>query len=195
MADRYARVDVMFFHKRTCDRLHAEFGWEGVAVFLAFVCQVKTSPIPGTFIYESEASGWAKLGFEGRQPSFTLAEFFRFTGRIKQTSKTSVGRLQHVKSTHYERWQKDSRRYEEAARKSRKRAETTADTKRTTKRTGSGRDAAPSSRSRSTPKPPTGKNGNYPDRCPVCNVELLATSTVEQHLEHVHGIVDTEAAA
>lgn len=127
MADRYFRVDVSFFHKNTCRVLLEKLGVGGPLAYLSLCARAKDSTIPGTFIYSSDAVAWEKLGLDPIDVGFTLDEFFTVTGRIKQTSRTRVGRQIHVKLTQYERWQKDSKRYESAVRKSRSRREKTRD--------------------------------------------------------------------
>lgn len=193
MADRYFRVDVSFFHKRTCQTLIEKLGPWAPLVFLSLVARCKDSGVPGTFIYPSEAVAWEKLGFEGHDPGFTLDELLDVTGKLKQTSRTRVGRLMHVKLSHYERWQKDSKTYEARVRKSRSRAQS----KRDTDVTGAGqaRDTSvtksvSSSSSISTPLPPmNGKSkGLLCDLCPTPTRHATAED-LAGHLEDVHGIV------
>lgn len=186
MAQRYARLDVDFLHKRTAKKLLHELGLGGPLVFVALILKAKDGATPGTFTYTSEASAWEKLGLEDADVGFTLDEFLKVTGRLKQTSRTPVGRLMNVKLTHYGDWQKDSRRHEEAVRKASKRLESAADTERTQRGTRSGRKVGPRSRPTTTPQTPHTKNGQtYP--CPQCGAIKKTEQSLADHLEHVHG--------
>lgn len=194
MADRYFHLDVAFMHKRTFDKLYDAFGHAGQLAFVALCAQAKTSPSPGTFTYENEAAGWAKLGFEGRTPEFTLDEFFTVTGRLKQTSRTARGRLTDVKITQYGRWQKDARRHTERERKARYRAQNTRDTQGDTYGTAEGTNTGQRTRSRTrtTPLPPKGQNGSTPTPhvypCPYdgCTVTAKTANDLQAHCENMH---------
>ena len=187
MARRYARIDVDFLHKRTARTLLDKLGPCGPLVFVALILKAKDGATPGTFTYTSEESAWEKLGLEGVDVGFTLDEFLKVTGRLKQTSRTPVGRLMNVKLTRYEEWQKDSRRYEEATRKSSKRKESTADTKRTQHGTSSGRNRGPRSRATSTPLPPNNEKNGQTHTCSRCGAIKKTAELLAEHLEHVHG--------
>lgn len=200
MAQRYARIDVDFFHKKTANKLMDALGNEGALVFLALILRAKDGVDPGTFVYSSDAVAWEKLGFDSRTFNFTLDEFFKVTGRLKQTSRTRVGHRWNVKLTHYEAWQKDSRRYEERAKKSRIRRQSTGDGTGDTigDTTGDTRGTKNVSRSRttSTPKPPKeNQNGNTPHPqgrewhrhdCPTCGARQPSKSALEDHLRIFH---------
>ena len=122
MADRYFHVDVSFMHKRTADVLYDKFGAEGPLVFLALCAQAKNGRPPGTFEYENEPLGWVYLGFAGREPNFTLEDFFKVTGKLKQTAKRRQTHGNHVVLTQYARWQKDAKRLQGVERQRRYRA-------------------------------------------------------------------------
>lgn len=173
MADRYFRVDVSFFHKRTCRTLMEKLGPGGPLTFLALVARAKDSNPPGTFTYPTEAIAWEKLGLDPDDVGFTLDEFLDLTGRIKQSSRTRVGRLTNVKLTQYERWQKESKRYEAAVRKSRSRAQTTRDTQVTPVGQASDTYRDLGSSTRSTPKPPLNGNPEEPKATPEENLAHL----------------------
>lgn len=117
---RFYRVDLDFFHKGTCDRLLSELGPWGPLVWLALVAEAKRAHEGGSITVASEPHFWQLLGFYGdehRLPDFTMDDFLRLTGRLKQTSKTRVGRLLHVTLTHFSEWQKEWVQDEDRARK------------------------------------------------------------------------------
>ncbi len=198
MAQRFARVDVDFPHKRTANALMQKFGPGGPLVFLYLILRSKDGVVPGTFTYSSEAVGWEKLGLDGVDMPFTLDEFFRFTGRLKQTSRTPVGRQTNVQLTRYADWQKDAKRYEEAAKKARTRGKTTGDTRGTRPGTRQGRKRGPSSTSISTPKPPS-RNGTPDNACPLCGTrgypKPWTAEQLAEHLAHGHNIIDGQEVA
>lgn len=194
MAHRYARIDVDFLHKRTAKKLRDEFGLAGPLVFLALILKAKDGAVPGTFTYASEASAWEKLGLEDCQPEFTFERFLSITGRLKQTSRTPVGRLINVKLTNYGQWQKDARRYEEATKKARTRAKSVGDTQGTSQGTRAGHKGGPSSRATSTPKPPSKKTPKTLI-CPRCGINGLTPRSLPEHLEIVHGVLPEQEAA
>ena len=193
MASRYFRVDVDFFHKRTCRTLASELGPWAPIVFLSLIARAKDGPVPGTFSYFSEAVALEKLGVEYADLGFTLDGFFKVTGRLKQTSRRRNGLVWDVCLTRYADWQKDSRRYEEAVRKSSKRRETAADTQRTQRGTRSGHNRGSSSSSISTPYP-NGKSKTPRPKCHLCS--YIATPDPDDlagHLEDNHGIIQSAA--
>lgn len=189
MAARYFRVDVDFFHKNTCHKLLTELGPWGPLTFLSLISRAKDGIEPGIFAYQSEAVAWEKLGFDGEEIPFTLDAFFKVTGRIKQTSKTRVGRTTNVKITRYGDWQKDAERYEAAVKKSRTRHTSTGDTTVTQQGTSKGHKGGPSSTSITTPKPPLeNQNGKtpHPHDCPTCGARQPSKSALEDHVRIFH---------
>ncbi len=216
---RYARLDVQFPFKRTANKLLDELGPYGPLVFIYLILAAKDGSPPGSFSYPNDAVGWQKLGLDGREIPFTLDEFFGALGRMKQSSRRRNGRVWNAYLTRYGEWQKESRRYEEAVRKSSKRRETAADTERTPQGTRSGRKGGPSSRTRTTPTPrekgtnPRAKgttprqNGTAPRdlgtnprklreiTCPECGVPKKTERSLTEHLEYIHGILPAETPA
>lgn len=190
MAERYFRVDVSFFHKRTCQTLMRKLGPGGPLTFLALVARAKDGSTPGVFTYASEAIAWEKLGLDPNDVGFTLDQFLDATGRLKQTSRTRVGRLTNVKLTRYELWQKDSERYEGAVRKSRSRQQNTRDMAVTPLGTRPGQERYLGSRTSSTPKPPL----NGTQNCPECGVTIKPPTTMADHLWQTHDIQLTGAS-
>lgn len=209
MAQRYARVDVEFLHKRTAKTLMRELGPGGPLVFIALILKSKDGVVPGTFTYSTEAVGWEKLGLEDVDMGFTLDQFFKVTGRLKQTSRTPVGRQMNVRLTRYGDWQKDARRYEEATKKARTRAHSTVDTNGTQPGTGEGHIGGPSSTSRSIPLTPREKGTNSRAKgtsprqrgtsprqrtqthhhvCPRCDLAHPDETELAAHLDNVHGL-------
>lgn len=197
MAQRYARIDVDFMHKRTANTLLEKFGPAGPLVFLALILRAKDGSPPGTFTYPTEALGWDRLGLPDLDVGFTLDEFFTATGRIKQTSRRRNGRVWNVYLTRYADWQKDAKRYEEATKKARTRAHSTGDTNGTQPGTTKGQKGRPRSRSRSTPLPPR-KNGTSPRSrgtnprahpaypCPHCGARQRTQGELDDHIKYLH---------
>jgi hypothetical protein len=114
---RYFKVDLDFWHKSTCHRLLEELGPWGPCVFLSLVAEAKRSSIPGRVVVTSMESLQERLGLLQYDLPFTLDEFLALTGRLKQTSRTPVGRLTHVVLTHYGQWQRDWKREDDRDRK------------------------------------------------------------------------------
>lgn len=129
---RWFSLSALYPHGETAGRIQAEFGRDGLLVWVLYLAACKRSPGQGTFSYTSEESGWAELGLldPDDRPGFSLADFWRFTGRLKQTRQTRTGRITHVTATHWKEWQDASSRSLEADRKARKRAENRPDTVR-----------------------------------------------------------------
>lgn len=164
MAQRYARIDVDFLHKNTARKLTDKLGPLAPLVFIALILRAKDGTEPGTFTYSSEAVAWEKLGLDGHLFPFTLDDFFRETGLVKQTSRRRIGVVWNVRLTRYADWQKDSRRYEAAVKKASTRAHSTGDTNGTQpgthQGTREGQKGGPRSRSRSIPLTPREKSTN-----------------------------------
>ena len=104
-----AFMDVYFFHKQTFLRLLTRFGAWGPVTWLATIAAAKREFIEGTFTYVGEAEGWEKLfGVDALvldRPTFTLDDFFKFTGQLKQTRKTRSGHVKNIQITRWEEWQ------------------------------------------------------------------------------------------
>lgn len=126
---RWFSLSALYPHGETARRIQAEFGRDGLLVWILFLAACKRSPIQGSFSYTSEEGAWAELGLldPADRPGFSLDEFWTFTGRLKQTRRTRSGHVSHVSATHWKEWQDASARRIEAERKSRKRAEKTPD--------------------------------------------------------------------
>lgn len=194
MASRYARLDVNFMHKRTAHKLLEELGVGGPLAFICLILAAKDGAEPGTFTYKSEGDAWEKLGLDQADLGFTLDRFLTVTGRLKQTSRTPVGRLVNVKITRYGDWQKESRRYEEATKKARTRAQSTGDTNGDKRGTRKGHKGGPSSSSISIATPRGQRRKTKPSNCPVCGISRPDPELLAQHLENVHGIVGEAVA-
>lgn len=110
-ARRWLAIDADLFSKPFTDALYARFGPAGVCTWLAFLCACKRSRIPGRITIRSEGDGLVQLGIDGWElvdndgKTWTLDDFWTFTGRKKQTQRTHRGRQMNVVSTHWERWQ------------------------------------------------------------------------------------------
>lgn len=136
--DLFVPLSVRFATGVTGTRIQERFGIEGLGVWAALLAAAKVSRPPGEISYASEAEFWATLGLIAPPKGFALDEFLSFLGRLKvtrQSDKRRAGRVQHVRVTSWGRWNDVRKREAERLRKSSKRAESQADTKRT----GSGR--------------------------------------------------------
>lgn len=130
---RWIVFDADFYGNDFTDRLHARFGWAGVGVFVAFLCAAKRSAIPGRISFTSDAeardllriNGWPLVDDHGE--TWTLDDFWAFTGRMKQTQKTRRGRIQNVRATRWEQWQNVQKTLIERERKRRSRANSERD--------------------------------------------------------------------
>jgi hypothetical protein len=120
---RYYRVDLDFWHKTTCHKLLEQHGPWGPCVWLSMVAEAKRSSVPGVLIVTSMEALQDRLGLIDYELPFTLDEFLQTTGRLKQTSRSRVGRLLHVTLTHYGEWQKDWQRDADRDRQTRRRSQ------------------------------------------------------------------------
>lgn len=131
MADKrrrqYVPLSVYFAQGKTGTRLLERFGRDGLLVWVLYLTACKANWVQGQLTYVSEAEGWMKLGLVGYEPAFTLEEFFRFTGTLKQTRTTRSGHVKDVVCTQWIQWNYDVKTQLEAERKARKRAENAAD--------------------------------------------------------------------
>jgi hypothetical protein len=142
--------------------LYHRFGWAGIGTWIAFLCACKRSRTPGTIRFLNEADACAQLGILGWElvdnegKEWSLNDFWLYTGRKKQTRRTSRGREMNVRATHWGHWQQDAGRAREAERRRRSRdknvrtpAGHAADAPRTNVRPDSDSDS-------DTPLPPIG---------------------------------------
>lgn len=132
---RWLAIDADMFSKRFIHDLHAQFGFAGIAVWVAFLCACKQSKTPGWVRMSNDVDGMSKLGLssydlvDNKGELWTLTEFFDFTGRKKQTRRVAVqrpdsrriaaARLLDVGATHWEHWQDAARTDAERERKRR----------------------------------------------------------------------------
>jgi hypothetical protein len=126
MTDRrrslYVPISVMIAHGKTGRGLLARFGRDGLLVWMLYLAACKVNyPTQGRFTYTSEPDGWAKLGLEGYVPEFTLEQFFKATGQLKQTSKRRSGDVSDIVCTNWGAWNDAWRREREAEQKASKR--------------------------------------------------------------------------
>jgi hypothetical protein len=125
---RWLALDADLFAKPFTDQLLDRFGWAGVATWIAFLCACKRSRPPGQITVYGDDEALVQMGIFGRPlvddhgGKWTLEDFWGFTGRMKQTRRTSRGRTLHVRATHWGRWQVDAGRAQEAERKASQRA-------------------------------------------------------------------------
>lgn len=116
---RWYAMPVDWPHDNLGTRLHASFGNDGIAVWSALVAAAKRNHVEGTFTFATEEEAWHNLGLT--PTVFTLEDFFRMTGRLKQTSKRRRGRVTDITLTRWEELQKTVTRSLEAERKARSR--------------------------------------------------------------------------
>ena len=97
-------------HNSLGERLLEEFGPNALAVFPAFVTACKRNYPQGEFQYVSDAEAWGQLGFGPEQPfGFTLEEFFKVTGRMKETRLRRHGRTTIVEWTRFAEFNNEPR--------------------------------------------------------------------------------------
>lgn len=155
---RWLALDADLFGKRFTDDLYREFGWAGIATWIAFLCACKQGRDQGRVRVMNDVqalhvlglAGWDLVNNDG-QP-WTLTDFWTFTGRKKQTRRIPVGRSGtrrpapgqrsdadrtasgqcfDVVPTHWQRWQDSGRRATEAEQKRTSRAKKRPDNVRT----------------------------------------------------------------
>ena len=86
-------------------RLLDEFGIAGIGVWISLWTAAKRARVQGTVVLGStELEAWSVLGLEAVSDTFefTLDEFLRATGQLKQTRKRRRGRIIYVELTRYE---------------------------------------------------------------------------------------------
>lgn len=162
MDGRWLAIDADMMGKPFTHQLYQRFGWAGIGVWVAFLCACKRSRNPGSirFLNESDASaqlgilGWELVDTKGE--NWDLTDFWTFTGRKKQTKRTSRGREMNVRATHWGRWQETARTQNERDRKSRWAAQNRVDTTSRTRRVPRREVDADIDIDSDTPLPPTG---------------------------------------
>jgi hypothetical protein len=134
---QWLAFDADFFFNPFTIRLRNQFGPAGIVAWVAFLCACKRSRTPGTIRYSTDAHLRDQLRLHDLElvdqdgKEWTLDDLWTFTGRQKQTRRTSHGGWMYVKSTHWERWQKDAQRDANAQRMAGKRRAHDAHTSRT----------------------------------------------------------------
>lgn len=185
---RYYRVDVDFWHKRTCHALLQEFGPWGPCVWLALIAEAKKGSIPGRVIVTSMEALQERLGLLGYDLGFDLDAFFRATGRLKQTSRTPVGRLTHIVLTRYGDWQRDWKRAEDRERKNTsKQGDSTSEQTAENVATENGESSRSSSTTRSSSSPQRDGSPSEPFACSVCGLVKRTHRSLLEHLADLHG--------
>lgn len=120
--------DADFFDNSFSQALTERFGWAGVGLFVAFLCACKRNLAQGKIRYRNEFEALDMMGVadlplvDPQGVPFTLEEFWTFTGRYKQTSRTARGHTFYVSATGWEHWQKSLKTTQERERKRRSRA-------------------------------------------------------------------------
>lgn len=124
---QYVPVSTTLLWSRTGTAILERFGLEGIGVYVALLVAAKKGSPQGT-IELRKGLEWADLGLGGFEPKdWTLDDLLKLLGQRKKTSRRRVGRLLYVTFSRWEDWNQTPRKQVEAARKSRKRAENTAD--------------------------------------------------------------------
>lgn len=121
---QWVPISVDVAHGATGTALLRKFGRDGLLAWVLFLAACKRGTDEGAISFATEAEGLAALGLEADPPSFTLEQFFAYTGQgLKLTSKVRVGRLTvvRVKPEVWTAWNRSLRRQMDADRKSRSR--------------------------------------------------------------------------
>lgn len=128
---RWIVLDADFFANHFTDRILDRFGPAGVCLFIALLCAAKRSRIQGQITYASDSEAFDILGLRNLElvdaagTTWTLDDFWKFTGTQKQTSRTRRGRVKNVKVTSWSQWQETLTREMAAERMRRLRGEST----------------------------------------------------------------------
>lgn len=127
---RYVPLDVFVAFEEPGLTLRQKWGNDGLLAWALYLAACKREPIQGRFTYVSDAEAWGKLGMDA-PGGFTLDDFFRLTGRLKNTSRTRSGRVSNVLCTKWGLWNNAWDRQREAEKKARIRAQRTGDSTET----------------------------------------------------------------
>lgn len=104
-------MDVMYYGADLGRGLRERFGVVGLTVFDAFLRACKRSLNEGEVSYISDADFLSIIGLEGldlrdeKGVPWSLDDFWTYLGRMKNVRRTHSGRITHVRSTRWERWQ------------------------------------------------------------------------------------------
>lgn len=188
MSDRYFHLDVNFMFKNTGRRLLHEFGSDGLLTWIAMLAQAKNGRPPGTIEYPTDEHFWAQIGFNGTRPSFTLDEFLKVTGQLKQTRKTPVGHMKHIEITQYGRWQKDKQRQQNAERQRRYRAKNKEEASVTGNALRGVTGASPRTRTRTRTTPRYENEQPKGSWCTEGCGQLPPGVSLGDHLRNTHGL-------
>ena len=115
----FAPLSVTFATGKTGTAIQNKHGLEGLGTWAAMIAAAKRGR--GQIVFAHEAD-WQAIGIL-RPPSFTLREFLKTTGNMKQTRTETHGHVMYVQLTHYEDWNNDAQRQDARERKSRYDAE------------------------------------------------------------------------
>jgi len=111
----YAPLSVLFATGKTGVALQNRHGVEGIGVWACMIAAAKRAGGQIVFAHDQD---WQAIGiFE--PPAFTLGEFLKTTGQLKQTRCTRHGHVRYVVLTRYGEWNDDAYRERERQRKSR----------------------------------------------------------------------------
>jgi hypothetical protein len=131
---RWIVLDADFFANHFTDRILDRFGPAGVCLFVALLCAAKRSRLQGQITYASDSEAFDILGLRNLElvdtagKSWTLDDFWKFTGTQKQTRRSAHGHVKHVNVTGWSQWQETLTREMAAERQRRLRAKNERDT-------------------------------------------------------------------
>lgn len=116
----YAPLSVTFATGKTGSVLQDKLGLEGLAAWACLIAAAKRGAGQVVFAHDRD---WQAIGVM-RAPEFSVRDFLKTTGQLKQTRTTRHGHVMYVQLTSYERWNNDARRQDERERKTRYSEET-----------------------------------------------------------------------
>lgn len=111
---QWVPVAVDFHRGRTGSRLHDRFGHDGLLVWVCYLLACKTNWVQGELDYYDEADGWARLGLNPAEFSFTLEEFFAYTGDLHLTARRRRGDVITTSCRPWNEWNTSVKRAQNA---------------------------------------------------------------------------------
>ena len=133
-------MDSQFLHGTFGADMLDRFGPAGTTLFVGFLGACKKSTPEGQLTYTSDGDALIQMGVatialvDNDGEEWTLAEFWTWTGKRKQTKKQARGRLIAVKSQSWGKWQQSRKQAESNAQKARSRAQNRPDNATTMQR-------------------------------------------------------------
>jgi hypothetical protein len=116
---QYVPVDTGIAFGKTATRLKKKFGRDGLLTWVLFLAACKRSREQGTFTYTSESEGWQLIGLDYPDtPTFSLDQFFAFTGRGGGTRLVRSGAVRRVSVVKWKTWNDEWKKQQGAERMS-----------------------------------------------------------------------------